>query len=74
MNICCPVKSSGIGTIESTLRLAGHGRIQSIEHLSQRARERPHRLYGGDAYGRLKARYDPDGRFPDPFDMVVRSV
>jgi FAD/FMN-containing dehydrogenase len=50
------------------------GRIQAIEHLSQRARERPDRLYGGDAYGRLKARYDPDGRFPDLFDMAVRSV
>jgi FAD/FMN-containing dehydrogenase len=50
------------------------GRIQAIEHRSQRALERPDQLYGGDAYGRLKARYDPDGRFPDLFDMAVRSV
>jgi FAD/FMN-containing dehydrogenase len=30
--------------------------------------------YGGDAYGRLKSRYDPGGAFPRLYDKCVLRV
>jgi FAD/FMN-containing dehydrogenase len=52
--------------------VARHDGIKSLYSDSYYEREQFDRLYGGAAYRGLKARYDPDGRFPDLFDKVVR--
>jgi FAD/FMN-containing dehydrogenase len=51
-----------------------HGGIKSLYSESYYERDTFERLYGGDAYRQLKARYDPDLRFPDLYDKVVRRV
>ena len=47
------------------------GGIKSLYSESYFDRPAFDRLYGGDAYRALKARYDPDGDFPDLYDKVV---
>ena len=56
--------------IESTVeRLGGHKSLYSDAYYS---REEFETRYGGDAYTRVKRRYDPDRRFPDLYDKAVR--
>jgi FAD/FMN-containing dehydrogenase len=45
--------------------------IKSLYSESYYTREEFDRAYGGDAYRELKARYDPDGAFPDLYDKCV---
>jgi FAD/FMN-containing dehydrogenase len=47
------------------------GGIKSLYSESCYEREAFWRIYGGDAYRALKARYDPDGAFPDLYDKCV---
>ena len=47
-----------------------HG-IKSLYSDSYYSRENFWRNYGGDAYRLLKARYDPDGNFPDLYSKCV---
>ena len=47
------------------------GGIKSLYSDSYYAPERFWRNYGGDAYRALKARYDPDGNFPDLYSKCV---
>jgi FAD/FMN-containing dehydrogenase len=52
--------------------VARHGGIKSLYSESFYDRATFDARYGGEAYRRLKARYDPGGRFPDLYDKVVR--
>jgi FAD/FMN-containing dehydrogenase len=47
------------------------GGIKSLYSESYYDREAFWRIYGGDAYRALKARYDPDGTFPDLYEKCV---
>jgi FAD/FMN-containing dehydrogenase len=47
------------------------GGIKSLYSDSFFPRERFWRAYGGEAYRALKARYDPEGNFPDLYDKCV---
>jgi FAD/FMN-containing dehydrogenase len=47
------------------------GGIKSLYSESYYDREAFWRIYGGDAYRALKARYDPDGAFPDLYEKCV---
>jgi FAD/FMN-containing dehydrogenase len=47
------------------------GGIKSLYSDSFFAREDFDRCYGGEAYAKLKARYDPQGAFPRLFDKCV---
>ncbi|MBI3915984.1 MAG: FAD-binding oxidoreductase [Betaproteobacteria bacterium] len=47
------------------------GGIKSLYSESYYPREEFWRIYGGDAYRTLKARYDPDGNFPDLYEKCV---
>lgn len=49
------------------------GGIKSLYSSSFYTREAFHRHYGGDAYGRLKERYDPDGALGDLYAKCVRA-
>jgi FAD/FMN-containing dehydrogenase len=51
-----------------------HGGIKSLYSDSYYDRDTFDRLYGGEAYRALKARYDPDRKFPDLYDKVVRHA
>ena len=48
-----------------------HGGIKSLYSESYFERAEFDRIYGGAAYGALKARYDPHGVFPDVYDKCV---
>lgn len=48
------------------------GGIKSLYSSSFYERDAFHRIYGGDAYRRLKARYDPDGLLGELYDKCVR--
>jgi FAD/FMN-containing dehydrogenase len=50
------------------MELAGH---KSLYSTSSYTREEFDALYGGAAYARLKARYDPAGRLPDLYTKCV---
>ena len=50
------------------------GGIKSLYSTSWYSRTKFWELYGGDQYQLLKARYDPEGRFPDLFDKCVRGA
>ncbi|MDO5740124.1 MAG: FAD-binding oxidoreductase [Ornithinimicrobium sp.] len=57
--------------IEAKVReLGGHKGLYSTATYDE---ETFRQLYGGDEYARVKARYDPDGRFPTLYDKVVRA-
>ncbi len=47
------------------------GGIKSLYSESFFSRETFDRVYGGDAYRTLKAKYDPDGAFPELYDKCV---
>jgi FAD/FMN-containing dehydrogenase len=47
------------------------GGIKSLYSASFFERDEFWTVYGGDAYRRLKARYDPEGRFKDLYDKCV---
>lgn len=47
------------------------GGIKSLYSESFFGREAFDRIYGGDAYRQLKAKYDPDGAFPQLYDKCV---
>jgi FAD/FMN-containing dehydrogenase len=47
------------------------GGIKSLYSDSYYGRDEFNRLYGGDAYGALKERYDPSGSFPTLYDKCV---
>ena len=49
------------------------GGVKSLYSDAYYAEDEFWRLYDGDAYRELKARYDPTGRLPDLYDKVVRS-
>ena len=50
------------------------GGIKSLYSESFFSRETFDRMYGGDAYRALKAKYDPDGAFPELYDKCVSSA
>jgi len=50
------------------------GGIKSLYSESFFSRETFDRVYGGDAYRTLKAKYDPDGAFPQLYDKCVSRV
>ncbi|MFJ1457474.1 FAD-binding oxidoreductase [Nocardia sp. N2S4-5] len=50
--------------------LGGRKPLYSTAHYGE---EEFWQLYGGGTYHRLKAAYDPDGRFPDLYDKCVRG-
>jgi FAD/FMN-containing dehydrogenase len=52
-------------------KVAELGGIKSLYSDSFFAREDFDRCYGGEAYAKLKARYDPQGAFPRLFDKCV---
>ncbi len=56
---------------QEVLRLGG---IKSLYSDSFFTREEFAQAYGMDAYRRLKARYDPQGRAPDLYDKCVRRL
>jgi FAD/FMN-containing dehydrogenase len=47
------------------------GGIKSLYSESYFEREKFWSIYDRDAYAALKARYDPNGRFPDLYDKTV---
>jgi FAD/FMN-containing dehydrogenase len=47
------------------------GGIKSLYSDSYFPEDEFHRLYGGDAYQALKAKYDPAGAFPGLYQKVV---
>ncbi|MBI4291554.1 MAG: FAD-binding oxidoreductase [Betaproteobacteria bacterium] len=47
------------------------GGIKSLYSESYYSREQFWRTYGGEAYRALKARYDPEGNFPDLYEKCV---
>lgn len=51
-------------------RLGGHKSLYSSAYYE---RDEFYRLYGGDAYVKLKQTYDPDSRLLELFDKVVRE-
>ena len=51
--------------------VAAHGGIKSLYSDSYFERAAFDRIYGGDAYRALKARYDPHGVFPDRYEKCV---
>jgi len=53
---------------DAAARLGG---IKSLYSESFFTREVFDATYGGEAYGALKAKYDPEGRFPALYDKVV---
>ena len=50
------------------------GGIKSLYSSSFYERDAFHRIYGGSAYRRLKARYDPDGLLGELYDKCVRPA
>ena len=50
------------------------GGIKSLYSSSFYERDAFHRIYGGSAYQRLKARYDPDGLLGELYDKCVRPA
>ena len=50
------------------------GGIKSLYSSSFYDRDAFHRIYGGDAYRQLKARYDPTGRLGELYDKCVRPA
>jgi FAD/FMN-containing dehydrogenase len=52
-------------------KVAALGGIKSLYSESFFGREDFDRAYGGDAYRALKAKYDPDGAFPELYDKAV---
>jgi FAD/FMN-containing dehydrogenase len=70
------VRTSGEHSAGFFNRLVEHevealGGIKSLYSDSYYPPERFWRSYGGDAYRALKARYDPDGNFPDLYSKCV---
>ncbi len=55
---------------EEVSRLGGHKSLYSDSYYDEATFDR---LYGGAAYRRVKARYDPDGRLPTLYDKAVRK-
>jgi FAD/FMN-containing dehydrogenase len=53
---------------QKLMELEGH---KSLYSTSSYTREEFDALYGGEAYARLKARYDPSGRLPDLYTKCV---
>jgi FAD/FMN-containing dehydrogenase len=51
--------------------LRGHKSLYSESFYEE---EEFSRLYGGREYAALKARWDPDGRFPDLYAKAVRGA
>jgi FAD/FMN-containing dehydrogenase len=54
--------------------VARAGGIKSLYSESCYPKDEFDRTYGGEAYARLKAKYDPAGRFPTLFEKVVRRA
>jgi FAD/FMN-containing dehydrogenase len=52
-------------------RVSAQGGIKSLYSDSYYTREEFARLYGGAAYRALKAKYDPNGSFPELYDKCV---
>jgi FAD/FMN-containing dehydrogenase len=52
-------------------KVAGLGGIKSLYSDSFFARDEFAARYGGEAYARLKAKYDPTGAFPQLYDKCV---
>lgn len=55
-------------------KVAELGGIKSLYSESFYSRAEFDRTYGGETYRALKARYDPDGAFPDLFDKCVTGM
>ena len=55
-------------------RVLALGGIKSLYSESFFDRETFDRIYGGEAYRTLKAKYDPDGAFPELYDKIKPEV